>query len=122
MANNQPNIKICSGFKTLEYEIALANVCNTVEETKATALYSFLETYCQSELELVEPYLLKHCGNLSNDIRCNIAILLWKCITCKSTFAQEFNQFILNNRDKIVFVPNYIKDAINHLIKLDHGL
>lgn len=100
----------------MEYEIALANVCNTVEETKATALYSFLETYNQDELKLVEPYLSKHLGNLSDDIRCNIAILLWKCVTCKSTFAQEFNQFILNNRDKTVFVPDYIKDAIDHLI------
>lgn len=116
MANNQPNIKICPGFKTLEYEIALANVRNTVEETKATALYSFLETSYQDEVKLVEPYLSKHLGNLSDDIRCNIAILLWKCVTCKSTFAQEFNQFILNNRDKTVFVPDYIKDAIDHLI------
>lgn len=116
MANNQPNIKICPGFKTLEYEIALANVCNTVAETKTTALYSFLETSYKDELKLVEPYLSKHHGNLSDDIRCNIAILLWKCVTCKSTFAQEFNQFILNNRDKTVFVPDYIKDAIDHLI------
>lgn len=116
MANNQPNIKICPGFKTLEYEIALANVCNTVAETKMTALYSFLETSYKDELKLVEPYLSKHPENLSDDIRCNIAILLWKCVTCKSTFAQEFNQFILNNRDKTVFVPDYIKDAIDHLI------
>ena len=43
MANNQKDIKICSGKKTFEYQICLANVSADKNDTKETWLYELIK-------------------------------------------------------------------------------
>ena len=121
MANNQKDIKICSGKKTFEYQICLANVSADKNDTKETWLYELIKKVNASGIELVDAYMEKlGDGHMSEEEQQNVALLMWKCLPGKAGFAQELNLFLLDkieNEDTRKFnVPNYIEEAINHLI------
>lgn len=122
MSNGQPDIKISSGKKTLEYQICVANVHPDKDATTATWLYEFLQQHNKKGMDIVDSYISTIQGNNINDEeQQNIALLMWKCITSKADFAQELNSFLLNkldkNKGKIEFtLPPYIKNAITHLV------
>ena len=121
MANNQADIKICSGKKTLEYQICRANVSASLEETKGTWLFELLKREYPISVAEVEVFI-DSLGNdnLNEDQQQDVSLLLWKCISSKAGFAQILNSFILDKLDEnevVKFkVPNYIQEAITHLV------
>ena len=121
VANGQQNIKICASFKTLEYEICLANVGRTLEATKESDLYLFMLTYCKENLDRMKSILDTFAEKpLTDEDKQCIAIVMWKCIPSKGTFAQELayylEQRLKENANPLKFeVPQYIKDGFTHL-------
>lgn len=121
MANGQAEIKICSGIKTLEYQICKANVFAEQEATKATRLYELIRSENAYGIGKVEAYI-NGLGerNLNDEEQQNVALLLWKCLPGKAGFAQKLNTFLLEKIDAggdVNFtVPSYIQTAINHLV------
>ncbi len=121
VAHGQKNIMICASFKTLEYEICLANVGQTLETTIEGDLYQFLLTYCKDNLDRMKTCLDTYARkNLTDEEKQRIAIVLWKCIHSKGTFAQELAYYLeqrLKDKDNpLKFeVPIYIKDGFTHL-------
>ena len=119
MSNNQQGILISSGKKTLEFQLAFANVLNTKAETKATDFFKYLEENMADNIRIVNAFIDTINGDIINeDNRYYIALLLWKCMPGKSLFAQDF-AFYLENKLKMGVcnfkVPSYIQKAINFL-------
>jgi putative ATP-dependent endonuclease of OLD family len=122
MANRQYNIKICDGFKTLEYQICFANIEDTVESTKENDLYKFLYSIVKDDIDLFSEYINSlGSGRLTTDNKIDFAIILWKCIPQKSAFAQELSYYLdeklKDENYHLKFnIPPYIINAINHVI------
>lgn len=121
MSNDQPGIKICSGKKTLEYQICKANVFTNKEKTKETWLYELIQRINPDGMGKVDFYMsgLRD-RDMNEDEQQNVALLMWKCLPGKAEFAQTLNSFLLDKKEKdgdIKFtLPTYIQDAINHLV------
>lgn len=121
MANGQAEIKICSGQKTLEYQICKSNVSENKETIKGTWLYELMRQENSDGIEKVDAYMESlGDGNMNNVEQQNVALLMWKCLPSKAEFAQTLNSFLLDKMDAggdIKFrVPTYIREAITHLI------
>lgn len=121
MANNQTNIKICSGKKTLEYQICKANIFANKDLTKETWLYELIKQENPEGIDKVDSYILGlGDGNMTEDEQQNVALLMWKCLPGKAEFAQILNSFLLEKYEEggdIKFtLPFYIQDAITHLV------
>lgn len=121
MANNQTNIKICSGKKTLEYQICKANIYADKDLTKGTWLYELIKKETPDDIGKVETYMTGLGDrNMNEEEQQNVALLMWKCLPRKAEFAQTLNLFLLDKIDEggvIKFtIPQYIQDAITHLI------
>lgn len=121
MANHQPGIKICSGKKTLEYQICKANVFPNKEETKESWLYELIKKENPEGIGKVNSYISELDERDMNETeQQNVALLMWKCLPSKAEFAQTLNSFLLDKKEEdpnIKFtVPSYIQDAINHLV------
>lgn len=122
MANDQPSIKICSGQKTLEYQICKANVYASIEGTKGTWLYELVQQVNADGLAKVESYIAGLRNREMNDEeQQNVALLIWKCLPGKAEFAQTLNSYLLEkieeNSDIKFTIPPYIQDAIFHLVR-----
>lgn len=121
MSNGQVGIKICSGKKTLEYQICKANVYADKEMTKETWLYELIQQENPEGISKVDSYMsgLGH-RDMSEVEQQNVALLMWKCLPSKAEFAQALNSFLLDKREiggDIKFtLPSYIQDAITHLV------
>ena len=121
MANGQANIKICSGTKTLEYQICKANVFANKETTKETWLYELIKRVNTEGIGKVDSYMSGLEGrDMSDEEQQNAALLMWKCLPGKAEFAQTLNTFLLDKKEvggDIKFtLPPYIQDAITHLV------
>ena len=121
MTNGQTDIKICSGKKTLEYQICKANVTANQNHTKGTWLYELIQQENPEGISKVDCYM-SGLGDrdMNEDEQQNVALLMWKCLPGKAEFAQTLNSFLLEkneNCSEIKFtLPIYIQDAINHLV------
>lgn len=110
-------IGIFVGKKTFEYELCRANVCNTIEETVENSFFKFLQKISSEEMKRV----LKHMtsafppGNLSEDNKMDIALLMWKACPGKSEMAQALAYEVETLTDFVI--PDYLREAINHLVK-----
>lgn len=121
MANNQANIKICSGQKTLEYQICKANIFTDKDTTKGTWLYELIKQENSAGIDKVDSYMVGLGDrNMSEEEQQNVALLMWKCLPGKAEFAQILNSFLLEKYEEggdIKFtLPLYIQDAITHLV------
>ena len=121
MANAQIGIKICSGKKTLEYQICKANVSARINETKETWLYELISKDNADGIGKVDEYMTTLGDrDMTEEEQQNVALLLWKCQPGKAGFAQTLNAFLLDKMeadgDVKFTVPTYIQNAINHLI------
>ena len=121
MANNQANIKICSGQKTLEYQICKANIFTDKDITKGTWLYELIKQENSDGIDKVDAYMVGLGDrNMSEEEQQNVALLMWKCLPGKAEFAQILNSFLLEKYEEggdIKFtLPFYIQDAITHLV------
>ena len=121
MANGQDGVKICSGKKTLEYQICKANVHASQAETTATWLYELVKQLNNDGVSKVEAYMATLGeADMTEEQQQNVALLLWKCLPGKAGFAQELNAFLLDKKaaggDVKFTVPVYIQEAVNHLV------
>ena len=121
MQNGQADIMICSGKKTLEYQICKVNVTAGINDTKATWLYELIKRDYADGIGKVDAYMATFGErNMTEEEQQNVALLMWKCLPDKAGFAQTLNTFLLDKieagGDVKFTVPPYIKDAINHLI------
>ena len=121
MANNQANIKICSGQKTLEYQICKANIFTDKDTTKGTWLYELIKQENSDGIDKVDSYMVGLGDrNMSEEEQQNVALLMWKCLPGKAEFAQILNSFLVEKYEEggdIKFtLPLYIQDAITHLV------
>ena len=121
MANGQAGIKICSGKKTLEYQICKANVTGNKDVIKANWLYELIKRENADDIGKVEAYIDSIAERDLNDMeQQNVALLMWKCLPVKAEFAQTLNSFLIDKietGDDVKFtVPTYIQEAISHLV------
>ena len=121
MANGQAGIKICSGKKTLEYQICKANVFTNIEATKGTWLYELVRQENTDGIDKVDSYMAGFGDRDMDDTeQQNVALLMWKCLPGKAEFAQMLNAFLVDKKEEggdIKFtLPPYIQDAIIHLV------
>lgn len=121
MANGQAGIKICSGKKTLEYQICKANVTGNKDVIKANWLYELIKRENADDIGKVEAYIDSIGERDLNDMeQQNVALLMWKCLPGKAEFAQTLNSFLIDKietSDDVKFtVPTYIQEAISHLV------
>lgn len=121
MANGQAGIAICTGQKTLEYQICMANVSERIDDTKSSLLYELINNENAIGIGKVDAYM-KSLGEreMTMEERQNVALLMWKCLPGKADFAQSLNNFLLEKLgggvDVKFSIPPYICDAINHLV------
>ena len=121
MANGQAGIKICSGKKTLEYQICKANVTGNKDAIKANWLYELIKRENADDIGKVEAYIDSIGERDLNDVeQQNVALLMWKCLPGKAGFAQTLNSFLIDKietgGDMKFTVPTYIQEAISHLV------
>lgn len=121
MANRQVGIKICSGKKTLEYQICKANVTGNKNAIRGNWLYELIKREYADDIVKVEAYIDSIGERDLNDVeQQNVAILLWKCLPEKAGFAQTLDSFLIDKietGDDVKFtVPIYIQEAISHII------
>ena len=121
MANGQAGIKICSGKKTLEYQICKANVTGNKAVIKANWLYELIKRENADDIGKVEAYIDSIGERDLNDMeQQNVALLMWKCLPGKAEFAQTLNSFLIDKietgNDVKFTVPTYIQEAISHLV------
>ena len=121
MANGQAGIKICSGKKTLEYQICKPNVTGNKDVIKANWLYELIKRENADDIGKVEAYIDSIGERDLNDMeQQNVALLMWKCLPGKAEFAQTLNSFLIDKietGDDVKFtVPTYIQEAISHLV------
>lgn len=113
MTNGQTNIKICSGQKTLEYQICKSNVYASIETTKETCLYELVRQVNPEGIDKVDSYMVGLGDrNMSEEEQQNVALLMWKCLPRKAEFAQTLNSFLLDKKEEggeVKFaIPPYI--------------
>ena len=120
MKNGQAQILIASGLKTLEYQICLANVNTIKAEISNNSLYKYIRQINSDGIAVVDNYIATIAtANLTADEKKNVALLLWKCLPSKSEFAQNLSIYLeteLNSHTLVFELPQYIKNAINHLV------
>ena len=121
MANGQAGIKICSGKKTLEYQICKANVTGSKDAIKGNSLYELIKRENTDGIGKVEAYIDSIGERDLNDVeQQNVALLMWKCLPGKARFAQTLNSFLIDKieagGDVKFTVPTYIQEAISHLV------
>lgn len=120
MKNGQAAIFIASGLKTLEYQICFANVNTIKAEIPNNSLYKYIQQINANGIGVVNNYLATIAGaNLTLDQKKNVALLMWKCLPSKSEFAQNLSIYLETElaKQSLVFeVPQYIMNAVNHLV------
>ncbi|MGJ8713935.1 MAG: ATP-dependent nuclease [Maribacter stanieri] len=117
--NGKNTIQVFPAKKTLEYEVALANVGNKKSELENNVLFKYLKKIQASKMIIVQAYIdVIIDEDLTDMQRRKIAILLWKSMTSKGTFAQDFALYLLKNIKKAkknFKVPQYIQNGLKHL-------
>ena len=100
MANGQAGIKICSGKKTLEYQICRANVTEDMATTKASWLYELIGQINSDGMTKVDDYM-QSLGNrnMTDEEQQNVALLMWKCLPGKAGFAQTLNTYLIGKME-----------------------
>lgn len=121
-SNRQTKIKICSGLKTLEYQLCRANVDSVKNTISETAIFKYFKKLDNHKIAEVEKYIKSiKSDKLSDDDQMEISLLLWKCMPGKSDFAQGFIEYIEEQQESegaINFIiPQYMIDAIDFLIE-----
>lgn len=121
--NTKGNIRLFTAFKTLEYEISLANIAADRRKFKDNFLVRYLNVKDPVSYQEIVNYVnsLPKDQLSATEIQ-KVAILLWKSLPSKATFAQDFSMELeqaLERKDDIVFfVPPYLSKGIKHAIGL----
>lgn len=119
VAKGNASISVNTAFKTLEYELALANVPKDRTKLTENFMFSYLADLDSSKSDSIITYTATFANDkMSDEEHRRTAILLWKAMPGKAVFAQDFALHILENlgsaRQKFV-IPQYIKTALSRL-------
>jgi len=119
VANGNALISVYTAFKTLEYELALANVPKDRTKLKDNFMFSYLADLDSSKTDPIKTYTTTFANDqMSDEEHRRTAILLWKAMPEKAVFAQDFSLHILENLDSArqnFVIPQYIKTALTQL-------
>lgn len=86
MANNQANIKICSGQKTLEYQICKANIFTDKDTTKGTWLYELIKQENSDGIDKVDSYMVGLGDrNMSEEEQPYMEVPAWESRICSNS-------------------------------------
>ena len=117
--NGKDTIKIFPAEKTLEYELALANISNTREGLESNFLFKYINKIRPKKAEAILTYVDSVIdGELSEEQQRKTVILLWKSFPSKGTFSQNFSLYLLKNLKrarKEFVIPKYIRKSLKHL-------
>lgn len=117
--NGKDTIKIFVAEKTLEYELALANISKTKEGIENNFLFKYINKIRPKKAEAILTYVDSVIDNeLTEEQQRKTAILLWKSFPAKGTFSQNFSLYILKNlkrAQKEFVIPNYILNSLKHI-------
>lgn len=119
VSNGNTLISVNTAFKTLEYELALANVPRNRTKLSENFLFSYISTIDSSKTDQIKIFTDTFTDDImSIEEQRRTAILLWKTMPGKAVFAQGFALHISENLDeakKSFGIPTYIKAGLNHL-------
>ncbi len=119
VANGNASISVNTAFKTLEYELALANVPKDIKSLTDNFLFTYLANLDSTKTDQIKIYIATFANDqLSDEEHRRTAILLWTSMPTKAVFAQDFALHILENLDeakKNFVIPPYIKTALTQL-------
>jgi putative ATP-dependent endonuclease of OLD family len=117
--NEKETIKIFFAEKTLEYELALANIANTKEGIENNFLFKYIKMKRPEKAEAILNYVdAMTAEELTDDQQRKTAILLWKSFPSKAAFSQNLSLYILKNlkrAQKEFIIPKYIRKSLKHL-------
>jgi putative ATP-dependent endonuclease of OLD family len=117
--NEKETIKIFFAEKTLEYELALANIANTKEGIENNFLFKYIKMKRPEKAEAILNYVdAVTAEELTVDQQRKTAILLWKSFPSKAAFSQNLSLYILKNlkrAQKEFIIPKYIRKSLKHL-------
>lgn len=117
--NEKETIKIFFAEKTLEYELALANIPKTKEGVENNFLFKYIKNKRPEKAEAILNYIDTVVSEeLTDDQQRKAAILLWKSFPSKGAFSQNFSLYILKNvkrARKEFVIPKYILKSLKHL-------
>lgn len=124
IANDVSNkINIQTAFKTFEFALIKENIGTSKEINNENLLWKFLTQYqvIQKKMTQICKYLddIKR-DTLSEEEQFYISLLIWKMLPSKAEFAQDLAVYLRENLEKTqtnFIVPEYIKKAIEHLVK-----
>lgn len=119
VTNGIASININTAFKTMEYELALANVPQDRTKLTGSFLFSYLSMLDSKKADQIRKYTNTFQNDQMNtEQQRRTAILLWKAMPEKAVFAQDFALHILENLDKAkhnLIIPEYIKTGLSKL-------
>ena len=119
VANGNPSISVNAAFKTLEYELALANIPKNRKNLESNFLFSYLMGLDSTKTDSIKAYTATFSSDqMGDEERRRTAILLWKAMPSKAIFAQNFALHILENLGEAkqsFFVPQYIVEGLSNL-------
>lgn len=125
VANGNASISVNTAFKTLEYEMTIANVPSDRTKLTDNFYFSYLAGLNSSKTDHIKAYTATFANDqMSDEEHRRTAILLWKVMPTKAVFAQDFALHILENLDeakKSFTIPQYIKTGLSKLQE-DHGI
>lgn len=117
--NKQLKISVHSAYQTLELDLCRSNITEKKTDIQNNFLFKYIKEIKATEIGHVEAYLATIADEeLSQEQQDKAAILLWKCMPSKATFAQDFSLRITENlteAKETFHVPSYIKNAFTHL-------
>jgi putative ATP-dependent endonuclease of the OLD family len=117
--NGNTSISINTAFKTLEYELALANVPKDRTKLTENFLFSYLANLDSTKTDQIKAYTATFANDqMSDEEHRRTAILLWKAMPTKAVFAQDFALHIFENLDEAkqnFVIPRYIKTGLTQL-------
>jgi putative ATP-dependent endonuclease of OLD family len=116
--NGQANISIHPGLKTFEYELCKTNIPESKSEIENNFLFKFIESINKDNTDKIKEFYAPFSDNLSAEQLADVALLLWKSMSTKAEFAQDFAVSINENfadAKLTLKVPEYIKDALNFI-------
>ncbi|HAO06360.1 MAG TPA: ATP-dependent endonuclease [Chryseobacterium sp.] len=108
--------------KTFEFALVQANISKIKTQIIDNLFWKYLEQNkaTAKKLKKIKEHLDLFVGAEITEVELSkLQILIWKALPSKAEFAQDFSVYLLSNLEKAksnFVVPEYIKNAIAHLI------
>lgn len=120
--NVPDKISLNFSYKTFEFAIVQANISKSKKQITENILWEYLsqDKSIIKKFKKIKEHLESFTGSDITETELNqIQILIWKALPSKAEFAQNFSVYLLANIEKAktnFIVPEYIQNAITHLI------